>query len=527
MENLINFDDCKTTNEYDYFRNVVRNSVSFGICFCKKNTKQKILECYCPTNRVYFETHYKPGTKIKDIVCPNECSCSRVCEFYNANFALKGLTVSELYGKIEKYKDGIVLKKYNVKVDFSAERVSGNFDEEAIYPLERDGEIEVREAERIFFRNDGKTQIFTQLCSIYNPYSGYSMGLSNYFRKASKFPKFSFKYVGGIKEDLKGTSFEKCAECVSDIREVINKQYAFETVDWCLKFITENPSLVKLYQAGFIRVVSDYVRFKGEYGNIRVAGDCGLHFRARKLQKILGVEKSKFDKIDRAIIPLERIGNYICAVKNGAKLLSENEDIIYALSFKELINDFFPGKASEAIKYLRYQSKREKIVYVSMYHDYLRDMRRLGYDTELKEIKFPPHFNAAHDRAVAELIEKEDQINVKSFYTAVIPYSDWKYGDSEKYISPVLTSTELRHWALKFHNCSGGYVERIMRGKCVIFLVRLRSEPLVPYFMFEMNAETGGLVQLFGVRNTPASEDIKTFVNGFIDKYRGRSVAYA
>lgn len=61
----------------------------------------------------------------------------------------------------------------------------------------------------------------------------------------------------------------------------------------------------------------------------------------------------------------------------------------------------------------------------------------------------------------------------------------------------------------------------------MIFLIRLRSEPLIPYYMFEMNTKTGGLVQLYGVGNTNPTEEIAAFVNGFIKKYRGRGVTYA
>lgn len=527
MKNLINFDDCATTDNYNYFFDYMRNNGKYGICFYKKDTKRKMLECYCPTNREYFEMPYRPGVNSKGMTCPNESSCDCVCKFYNAKRSLAGLNRSGLYGRIEKYKDGIVLKLYDVKVDFSAEAVSGNDDEDPVYPLERDGDIEVTEAERIFYRNNGKVQVFTRLRSIYNPYSGYTMGIGTEFRRTARFPKFSFYYPGDIASDLKGTYFEKASACVSEIRQIIYDEHMYESLDVLFGYITKEPSLVKLYKAGFKTVVADYIHLKTIYGNLRVVGEHGLHFRSKTIKKILGVEVSKFDKIDKSTIRLERIGNYICAVKNGAKLLPENEDIICGGYFKDLVSEFFPDKASETIKFLRSVLKREKAVYVNLYYDYLRDMKRLGYDTELPEIKFPPHLKSAHDRAAAEVRERADSLCVKGFYLAVKPYSKWVYSDSDKYISPILTSTELHHWSMKFHNCSGGYVDRIRNGKCVIFLVRLRSEPLIPYYMFEMNTKTGGLIQLYGVGNSNPTEEIEAFVNGFIKKYRGRCVAYA
>lgn len=526
MKNLINFDDCATTDNYNYFLDYMRNNGKYGICFYKKDTKRKMLECYCPTNREYFEMPYRPGVNSKEMTCPNESSCVCVCKFYNAKRSLAGLNRSGLYGRIEKYKDGIVLKLYDVKVDFSAELVSGNDDEDSAYPLERDGDIEITEAERIFYRNNGKVQVFTRLRSIYNPYSGYTMGVGTEFRRTARFPKFSFCYPGDIASDLKGTYFEKASACISEIRRIIKNKHMYESLDVVLGYISKKPSLVELYKAGFKTVVADYIHYKTEYGNLRAVGEHELHFRSKTIKKILGAELSKFDKIDKTTIRLERIGNYICAVKNGAKLLPKNEEIICAGHFKDLVSEFFPGKACEAIKYLRSVLKREKIVYVNLYYDYLRDMKRLGYDTELREIRFPSNLNRAHDRAAAEVRERADSLCVKDFYKAVKPYSGWTYSDSDKYISPILTSTELHRWSMKFHNCSGGYVDRIRRGKCVIFLVRLRSEPLIPYYMFEMNTETCGLVQLYGVGNSHPTEEIELFVNGFINKYRG-GAAYA
>ena len=58
-------------------------------------------------------------------------------------------------------------------------------------------------------------------------------------------------------------------------------------------------------------------------------------------------------------------------------------------------------------------------------------------------------------------------------------------------------------------------------------LKRLKIEPLVPYYMFEYNVQTGRIVQLHGVRNSNADDETKAFVDGFEEAYRGRRVEYA
>ena len=387
MKNLINFDDCKTTDESGYFEKVVRETYRHEVCFYKKDPKKKVAECYCPTIKSVFYIDYTPGTKAKDFECPNVADCGTLCKFYDANFPQKGLNTSRIYAKLETYKDGLVMKKYNVKVDYSAEYISGNDDEDGGYPLIRDGEVTVEEVERTFFRTDGKVARFTRFARSYNPYSGWGIILRTTFRRTRKSLGVDYRYTDDFDKTLKGTAFEKTTDCIGELTEIL-ADYPGDYFEDCLEHITKTPSLYKLYNSGFKQVVADYVRIMFRHGSTKGICDHRLHLRANSLPKILGVERSKFDKIDVAKIPLERIGNYIFAIKNNVQITPENEDIISSFKFIDLINDFFGTEtASEAVKYLRKQNRLAGENTIIYYYDYLEAVKYLGYDLNDKEYK--------------------------------------------------------------------------------------------------------------------------------------------
>ena len=527
MKNLINFDDCKTTDESGYFEKLVRETYRHEVCFYKKDPKRKVAECYCPTIKSVFYLDYTSGMKAEDFECPNVVDCGTLCKFYDANFPQKGINTSRIYAKLETYEDGIVMKKYYVKVDYSAEFTSGNYDEDGGYPLIRDGEVSVEEVERTFFRTDGKVARFTRFIKCYHPSLGYLVRLRWAFVRTKRSLGVDYLYTDDFSEPLKGTAFEKTTDCISELTEILS-DYPGDFFEDCLEHITKTPSLYKLYNSGFKQVVADYVRVMFRYGSTKGICDHRLHLRAKSLPKILGAERSKFDKIDVTKIPLDRIGNYVFAIQNNVQITPENDDIISSFKFIELITDFFGSeKSSEAVKYLRKQNRLAGENTIIYYYDYLEAIKYLGYDLNDKEYRYPPRVKAAHDRATEERRLEDNNVVAMRYYNAVKPYYVWKYVDGDKYITPVLTTDELKRWAGKFHNCSFGYVERVVCCRSVIFLVRLRSEPLVPYYMFEYNVQMGEIVQIEGVRHRKADDETKAFVHGFEETYRGRRVEYA
>lgn len=101
-----------------------------------------------------------------------------------------------------------------------------------------------------------------------------------------------------------------------------------------------------------------------------------------------------------------------------------------------------------------------------------------------------------------------------------------KSEDEEKYVDLITEPNLLALWAKKFHNCSYGYCDRIINGKCVIFLVRLKAFPEYPCCMFELETGSCRVVQARGKHNHKVSKYIEDFIYGFVDEMKLR-VKYA
>ena len=103
MENLIDFYGHKIADGtgkalklYDEY-----GVIKSHICFYRKNPKEKIVECYCPTIDGTFEITYAEvgKKKMSEFMCPNECGCEQCgCKFYNANYSHKSLNVVGSFG---------------------------------------------------------------------------------------------------------------------------------------------------------------------------------------------------------------------------------------------------------------------------------------------------------------------------------------------------------------------------------------------------------------------------------------------
>ena len=122
----------------------------------------------------------------------------------------------------------------------------------------------------------------------------------------------------------------------------------------------------------------------------------------------------------------------------------------------------------------------------------------------------------AHDRVIGYYKLVGNVAKRKDFMTAIKNYANYSYEDEEKYVDLITEPNLLELWAKKFHNCSYGYCDRIINGKCVIFLVRLKAFPEYPCCMFEVDTQDLRLVQARGVNNRKVSKEIGDFVDGFV-----------
>lgn len=140
---------------------------------------------------------------------------------------------------------------------------------------------------------------------------------------------------------------------------------------------------------------------------------------------------------------------------------------------------------------------------------------------KLKEMRDGKSYVEAGFGSFGEYCEKAVGIKTSMAYRYVKVYED-----EEKYVDLITEPNLLELWAKKFHNCSYGYCDRIINGKCVIFLVRLKAFPEYPFCMFELETGSCRVVQARDRHNHKVSKYIEDFIYGFVDEMKLR-VKYA
>lgn len=178
------------------------------------------------------------------------------------------------------------------------------------------------------------------------------------------------------------------------------------------------------------------------------------------------------------------------------------------------------------LKYVRMQNRKNSDADFGIYYDYIVTAEKLNFDIKSKEVLFPKDLMRAHDRVIGYYKVAGNVAKRKDFMTAIKNYANYSFEDEEKYIDLITEPNLLELWAKKFHNCSYGYCDRIINGKCVIFLVRLKAFPEYPFCMFELETGSCRVVQARDRHNHKVSKYIEDFIYGFVDEMKLR-VKYA
>lgn len=522
MENLIDFYGHKIADGtgkalrlYDEY-----GVIKSHICFYRKNPKEKIVECYCPTTDGTFEITYAElgKKKMNEFVCPNECSCEQCgCKFYNANYPHKGLNVVDSFGYFEKCDGGVIFCGYNIKIDFSAEWYSGNFDEAGCYPLYRCGDISAKEIKRVFYGEKGNVEHYSKL---YRGYYGFYTGIGEWRKKKNVVEGDLYKYLGDLKSDLDGTILEGIVKYAEKFNDVQGGVYIESFAD-IYAMLWKYAGVRRLVEYGFYECVREYAESVLMRG--RVVAD-GFYMRRNTIKGVLNVEPNIFNGIDKSVLSLRSVRSIAAAYRDyGIYPTKENVDAVLHYGFYKIVQ--IANNATtvrKILKYVRLQNRKNSVADFGIYYDYIVFAEKLNFDTKSKEVLFPKDLMRAHDRVIGYYRVVGNVVKRKDFMTAIKNYANYSYEDKEKYVDLITEPNLLALWSKKFDNCSYGYCDRIINGQCVIFLVRLKAFPEYPCCMFEVETDSLRVVQARDRHNHTVSKYIKDFIDGFVDKLKLR-----
>lgn len=531
---LINFEGHVFEDEMPDLDSYVRRNLNFGICFYEKNSKRKEMQCYCPTLNYSFKQDYEPqnckcskGFVSESYICVNEVGCNYCgCKFYNSKYPNKNLKREFDVGFFQKSDRGIVFRAFRLTYRFDSEYVEPqgiSCDDYGGYRLERHGDVEYEETERIFYNYDRTVEVYNKYVRVYNPYTGYSIGVKSHFSK-TKFPYVvDICYIDSTFEDLKKLLFKSFYEYMKDFEENLSLADEDINLEVFLYALLRYPLLLAL-KYGFYKVANEIYE---AVGRGRLSDLKGINSRGKSIEKVLGFDLSKLPHSLADDLTCDEVSRVKFAIKHGVRITKDNFRVITDYDFQQLFNYISLKEMSVVIRYILVQKRKHKNVFVSEFLFYLKNAQKYSFDLSNKELLYPVNLSTAHDKMIKLVNKRNADFLLKGFFKNVIRFCKYKLEYKDFYITPVLTPKSLRRNADKFHNCSYGHCDSICEGKSVIFVVKSKFEPLIPLYMFDYSPKSQSLVQLRGVKNKNAPLEIVNYVNSFVELLKAKKVNYA
>lgn len=494
------------------------------------NMKQ-VVPRYEKQKVAWMKKNYSPCTCFDMRSVPKYCRSDR-------EYSRLGTEID--IGEFCKNADGSVsVNVFRQTTNFAASNYECGrpFKRNPIFNLERTIDFTFREGEKTKI----ETCLFRPMCSS-RISVGYGWSSVKNWRST-----LVFNLIEQSLDELKGTYLEKYIpeiykfqEALSDFINIDEVPMGDYTVQF-LKLLCENAAFRKVWKAGYKTLAINKV-----FESIMIGGNSGyytptyylcgtyidkkftnavVNWRGKSIVRILKINPQKLDNIiDRNELTLKELKAVVELEKLGIEYNEMNIQIAGAPSFDKLEGLFEKEKLSfsKLFKYIRHaknQSKQKSITFsnvVTDYVDYLDALIRM--ETPLTaDVLFPTNLKISHDRAVNQYKQLEDAKKNELFEKAVKKFKKLAYENDAYKIFVVDNIRLLRCEAQNLHNCSAGYVDRIIDKNSVIFLIRQKADPDAPFYMLELNPNSLSIVQNRGLHNYGATPEVQAFANMWLN----------
>ena len=183
--------------------------------------------------------------------------------------------------------------------------------------------------------------------------------------------------------------------------------------------------------------------------------------------------------------------------------------------------------ANRVKKYSKRESRTPREV-CSIYFDYFRVKKQLGYDMHNSIYQFPKNLWQAHDEAVEETENRtlEERLkNAEKVYPNISKRYEkakkvYSYENGTLMIRPVMSAAEMIQEGRTLHHCVGnervGYLDKCNEGRDIILVLRKVKAPDVPYVTVEMGAD-GEVLQWYGIHDSqPDSKKNEAWLKRYV-----------
>ena len=178
-------------------------------------------------------------------------------------------------------------------------------------------------------------------------------------------------------------------------------------------------------------------------------------------------------------------------------------------------------KGAERERFFDYISKQN--TNANTYLDYLKACQYLGLDMSEEKNRFPHDFKRWHDiridqyaTAQAEADRKAKQELYKQFARIAEKYLPLEYDRRGEFICIIARSpAELVREGEALRHCVGrmNYDRRMLREESLIFFVRAKEQPDVPFVTVEYSPASRKVLQCYGECDSNPDDDVLRYVN--------------
>ena len=182
------------------------------------------------------------------------------------------------------------------------------------------------------------------------------------------------------------------------------------------------------------------------------------------------------------------------------------------------LRDFFKNDLEKLILYL---DKQQISVY--SYKDYFDACRYLNLDMAIEKNRYPRDFKRWHDIRIDEYAtakavqdEKERKAFYDTFAAVANKYSGLEYDNKSVYIAVIAQSpAELIREGELLNHCVGrmGYDRKFAREESLIFFIRTKEHPDVPFVTVEYSPSRRKILQCYAYHDSTPDDGVLQFVN--------------
>ena len=275
--------------------------------------------------------------------------------------------------------------------------------------------------------------------------------------------------------------------------------------------------------------VFKYLRLYEKFPQIEYLTKLGLHNIAMSTQilRLCGKDKTfrKWLANNRQDIVLSDyyVSSIIKAYKTGKSIYEINNFAKRKIKFDhaDKMDDVKALVKNEVGKFLDYIEKQNTNFY--SYRDYLNACQYLGLDMDEEKNRYPHDFKRWHDIRIDEYRSAKalkDEQERKEFYekfaAVATKYLNLEYNKKSAYMSIIAkTPSELITEGDALHHCVGrmNYDQKFAREESLIFFIRMKEKPDVPFVTIEYSLSQKRILQCYGDHDSKPDDCVIEFVN--------------